>query len=121
MFSGDQSFSCDRQVDLMGDEWGCIRYPFWGGGVDSNQVKSSLSQTIPVFSGQFFQFFQFILGFSVFWVNLDETWNLQPLVSTSHSGLLIQMKGSTTGHLWWSLMGGEVRNMRHISRGRCEP
>ena len=31
MFSGDQSFSRDRQVDLMGDEWGCIRYLFWGG------------------------------------------------------------------------------------------
>ena len=28
---------------------------------------------------------------------------------------------STTGHLWWSLTGGEVRNMCHILRGRCEP
>ena len=31
VFSGDQSFSRDRQVDLMGDEWGRIRHPFWGG------------------------------------------------------------------------------------------
>ena len=30
-------------------------------------------------------------------------------------------EGSTTGHLWWSLTGGEVTNMHHISRGRCEP
>ena len=30
-------------------------------------------------------------------------------------------EGSTTGHLWWGLTGGEVRNMRHISRGRYEP
>ena len=63
VFSGDQSFSRDQQLDLMGDEWGRIRYPFWG--VDSNQVKSGFSQTFPVFFGQFFQF---ILGFSVFWM-----------------------------------------------------
>ena len=30
-------------------------------------------------------------------------------------------EGSPTGCLWWSLMGGEVTNMCHISRGRCEP
>ena len=30
-------------------------------------------------------------------------------------------EGSTTGCLWWGLMGCEVRNMRHISRGRYEP
>ena len=30
-------------------------------------------------------------------------------------------EGSPTGHLWWSLMGGEVTYMCHISRGRCEP
>ena len=30
-------------------------------------------------------------------------------------------EGSTTGCLWWGLMGGEVRNMCHISRGRYEP
>ena len=33
VFSGDQSFSRDRQVDLMGDEWGCIGPHF--GEVDS--------------------------------------------------------------------------------------
>ena len=65
VFSGDQSFSRDRQVDLMGDEWGCIGPHF--GVVDSNQVKSSFSQTVLVFSW-FFQFFWFILGFSVSWV-----------------------------------------------------
>ena len=119
MFSGDQSFSRDQQLDLMGDEWGCIRYPFWG--VDSNQVKSGLFWTILVFSSQFFQFFWFILGFSVFWVNLDETWNLQPLVEYQPLWPPDPDEGSTTGHLWWSLMGGEVRNMCHILRGRCEP
>ena len=30
-------------------------------------------------------------------------------------------KGSLTGCLWWSLMGGEVTYMHHILRGRCEP
>ena len=30
-------------------------------------------------------------------------------------------EGSPTGHLWWSLMGGEVTYMCHILRGRCEP
>ena len=95
MFSGDQSFSRDRQLDLMGDEWGCIRYPFWG--VDSNQVKSGLSRTIPVFSSQFFQVFPVYTGFFSFLGELDETWNLQPLVSTSHSGLLIQMRGVLQG------------------------
>ena len=29
--------------------------------------------------------------------------------------------GSPLGCLWWSLMGGKVTNMCHISRGRCEP
>ena len=67
------------------------------GGVDSNQVESSFSRTIPVFSSQFFWFFQFILGFFGFLGDLDETWNLQPLVSTSHSGLLIWMKGVLQG------------------------
>ena len=30
-------------------------------------------------------------------------------------------EGSPTGCLWWSLRGGEVTYMHHISRGRCEP
>ena len=30
-------------------------------------------------------------------------------------------EGSPTGHLWWSLIGGEVTYMCHILRGRCEP
>ena len=105
VFSGEQCFSRDQQVDLMGDEWGCIRYPFWG-GVDSNQVKSGFSQTILVFSGWFFQFFQFILGFC-FLGDLDETWNLQPLVSTSHSGLLIRMRGVLQG-----MSGGVLQVVR---------
>ena len=66
VFSGDQSFSHDQQLDLMGDEWGCIGPHF--GVVDSNQVKSGFSQTVLVFSGWFFWFFQFKLGFLVFWV-----------------------------------------------------
>ena len=120
MFSGDQSFSHDRKLDLMGDEWGCIRYPFLGGLVPTrlNLVYPGQFRCFPV---SFTGFFRFILGFSVFWVNLDETWNLQPLVSTSHSGPPDLDEGSTTWCLWWSLMGGEVRNMCHISRGRCEP
>ena len=52
VFSGDQSFSRDRQVDLMGDEWGHIGPHF--GVVDSNQVKSGFSRAVPVFSGWFF-------------------------------------------------------------------
>ena len=66
VFSGDQSFSCDQQVDLIGDEWGCIGPHF--GVVDSKWVKSGFSQAVPVFSSWFFWFFQFILGFSVSWV-----------------------------------------------------
>ena len=81
----------------MGDEWGRIRYPFWGGGVDSNQVKSGFSLTILVFSSQFFQVFLVYTGFFGFLGDLDETWNLQPLVSTSHSGLLIRMRGVLQG------------------------
>ena len=48
MFSGDQSFSRDRQLDLMGDEWGHIRYPF-GGGLILTRLNPGLSQTVPVF------------------------------------------------------------------------
>ena len=32
VFSGDQSFSRDGQLDLMGDEWGFVYWrTFWGG------------------------------------------------------------------------------------------
>ena len=102
VFSGDQSFSRDRQVDLMGDEWGCIRYPFWGGWF--HPVESGFSQAIPVFSGQFCQF---ILGFFSFLGDLDETWDLQPLMSISHSGLLIQTKGVLQG-----VSGGALQVVR---------
>ena len=78
---------------------------FWG--VDSNQVESGFSQTIPVFFGQFFWFFQFKLGFFGFLGDLDETWNPQPLVSTSHSGLLIRMKGVLQG-----ISGGVLQVVR---------
>ena len=64
MFSGDQSFSRDRQLDLMGDEWGRIRYPF--GGVDSNQVESGLSRTVLVFSSSVFPVFPVYTGFFSF-------------------------------------------------------
>ena len=78
----------------MGDEWGCIGPHF--GVVDSIWVKSGFSRAIPVFSGQFFWFsgLHWVFGFLG---DLDETWDLQPLVSTSHSGLLIQMKGVLQG------------------------
>ena len=91
MYSGDQFFSRDRQLDLWEMSGDILGTHF--GGVDSNQVKSSLSRTVPVFSGWFFQF---ILGFLVFWVIWMNLY-LQPLVSTSHSGLLIQMKGVLQG------------------------
>ena len=93
VFSGDQSFSRDRQLDLMGDEWGHIRYPFWGGLIPA-RLNPVYPRLVPVFSGWFFWFSGLYWVFSVFWVKLDETWNLQPLVSTSHSGLLIWMRGA---------------------------
>ena len=71
MFSGDQSFSRDRQLDLMGDEWGCIRYPFWGFwfqlGLKSGFALKTV-RFIPVFlvyssfSG-FYGFFSFLWFF----------------------------------------------------------
>ena len=45
----------------------------------------------------------------------------QPLVSTSYSCLLIQMRVVPTGCLRWSPMGGEVTYMCHTSKGGCEP
>ena len=90
----------------MGDEWGRIRYPFWGFLVPTGFKSGFALKTvwfIPVsflvysgFSG-FLWFFQFFMVFSVFGVNRMETWDLQPLVSTSHSGLLIWMKGVLQG------------------------
>ena len=76
----------------MGDEWGCIRYPFWG-----FWFQLGLDPVLPWKYSGLFRFFQFITVFSVFGVNQMETWNLQPLVSTSHSGLLIRMKGVLQG------------------------
>ena len=115
MFSGDQSFSRDRQVDLMGDEWGCIRYPFWGFLVPIGFKSGFALETVwfilvfPVYSGfpVFYGFFSFLWFFSVFGVNQMETWDLQPLVSVSHSSLLIQMRGVLQG-----VSGGALRVVR---------
>ena len=109
VFSGDQSFSRDRQLDLMGDEWGHIRYPFWGFLVPTGFKSGFALKTVRfilVFL-VFYGFFSFLWFFSVFGVNRMETWDLQPLVSISHSGLLIRMKGVLQG-----VSGGSLRVVR---------
>ena len=60
-------------------------------------------------------------GFFSFWGDLDG--NLESLAPGEYQPLWPPDpdKGSTTGHLWWGLTGGEVRNMRLILRGRYEP
>ena len=115
MFSGDQSFSRDRQLDLMGDEWGRIRYPFWGFLVPTGFKSGFALKTVrfipvfPVYSSfsGFYGFFQFFMVFSVFGVNRMETWDLQPLVSISHSGLLVRTRGVLQG-----ISGGALRVVR---------
>ena len=67
------------------------------GVVDSIQVESGFFRAVPVFSSWFFQFFLVYTGLFGFLGDLDEIWDLQPLVSTSHSGLLIQKKGVLQG------------------------
>ena len=66
------------------------------GEVEFHLVKSGFSQAVLVFSGLVYGFW-FTLGFSVFLGDLDETWDLHPLVCIVHSGLLIQMKGVLQG------------------------
>ena len=78
---------------------------FWGGWF--HLVESSFSQPVLVFSGWFFPVFPVYTGFFSFLGDLDETWDLQPLVSTSHSGLLIQMKGVLQG-----VSGGALQVVR---------
>ena len=119
VFSGDQSFSHDQQVELMEMSGETLGTHF--GVVDSNQVKSSFSRAVPVFSGWFFQFFPVYTGFFSFLDDRDE--NLESSTPGEYQPLWPPDpdEGSTTGHLWWSLMGGEVTNMCHISRCRCEP
>ena len=82
------------------------------GEVEFRPVESSLFQASPGCSRQF------SLGFlGIIWFNLE----------SSAPGVYHLLwppdldEGSPTGHLWWSLMGGEVTYMCHISRGRCEP
>ena len=72
------------------------------------------------FSG-FLWFFQFFMFFFGFWGEPDG--NLGPSAPGEYQPLWPPDpdEGSTTGHLWRGLTGGEVRNMRHISRGRYEP
>ena len=74
------------------------------GEVEFQPVESSFSQAVLGFPSQFYQFGLFFSGFSslhwvfsVFLGDLDETWSLPPLVSISHSGLLIWMKGVLQG------------------------
>ena len=113
----------------MGDEWGRIRYPFWGFLVPTGFKSRFCLKNSPVYSGfsSLFQFFRFFMVFSVFygffgfWGEPDG--NLGPSAPGEYQPLWPPDpdEGSTTGHLWRGLTGGEVRNMRHISRGRYEP
>ena len=78
---------------------------FWGGCVpiQLNPVSPSSSGVFwPVLAG-----FQFTLGFLVSWGDLDETWNLQSLGCTIHSGLLIWMRGVLQG-----VSGGALQVVR---------
>ena len=100
------------------------------GGFGSNWVSVRFclknSPVYSCFSG-LFQFFWFFMVFSVFygffgfWGEPDG--NLGPLAPGEYQPLWPPGpdEGSTTGRLWRGLTGGEVRNMRHISRGRYEP
>ena len=60
--------------------------------------------------------FSVFYGFFGFWGEPDG--NLGPLAPGEYQPLWPPGpdEGSTTGCLWWGLTGGEVRNMRHISR-----
>ena len=76
----------------------------------------------PVYSGfSGFYGFSVFYGFFGFWGEPDG--NLGPLAPGEYQPLWPPGpdEGSTTGRLWRGLTGGEVRNMRHISRGRYEP
>ena len=81
----------------MRDEWGFVYwYTFWGGCVPI--------QLSPVSPGQFqcfrrpvFHGFSVYTGFFSFLGDLDETWDLHPLVCIVHSGLLIWTKGVLQG------------------------
>ena len=90
--------------------------PIWGG-----LIPTRLNPVFP----RLFQYF--LAGFSglcwVFQFSGWSGWNLESSTPGEYQPLWPPDldEGSTTGHLWWSLMGGEVRNMCHISRGRCEP
>ena len=108
VLSGVQSGSRDWPVCLMGDEY----------LVHILERLSSIPLN-PVYSG----LIQFLHGF--LWVsagtNLDQPGLFQPLRCTISLWPPDPDEGSPTGCLWWSLMGGEVTYMHHISRGRCEP
>ena len=67
------------------------------GEVVFHLVESSFSQAVPVFSGPVLVSFPVYTGFFGFLGDLDETWNLQSLGCTIHSGLLIQMRGVLQG------------------------
>ena len=112
----------------MGDEWGRIRYPFWGFLVPTGFTSGFALKTvwfILVFlvysSFSSFYGFSVFYGFFGFWGEPDGNLGspapgeYQPLWPPDPD------EGSSTGHLWQGLTGGEVRNMRHISRGRYEP
>ena len=84
------------------------------GEVEFHLVESGLFQANPVCSRQFLVFSGFPWDI---WLNLE----------SSAPGVYHLLwspdldEGSPTGHLWWSLTGGEVTYMCHILRGKCEP
>ena len=66
------------------------------GEVEFHPVESGFSRAVPVFSRLVYSFW-FTLGFFGFLGDLDETWDLHPLVCIVHSGLLIRTKGVLQG------------------------
>ena len=76
------------------------------GEVEFHLLKSGFSRAVPVFSGPVCSFWVYT-GFFGFLGDLDETWDLHPLVCIVHSGLLIQTKGVLQG-----VSGGALWVMR---------
>ena len=84
------------------------------GRLSSIQLESSLFQLNLVYSRRFSVSSRFLWNI---WINWESS-----APGVYHSLWPADLdEGSPTGHLWWSLMGGEVTYMHHILRGRCEP
>ena len=77
------------------------------GRLSSIQLNPVSPGLVPVFSGPVFPVFLVYTGFFSFLGDLDETWDLHPLVCIVHSGLLIWMKGVLQG-----VSGGALQVVR---------